>query len=278
MKIITSDEILRKYVPNVFVTVAGEPSFFEKLHPFLLSAETWAERNIVGNATLIAIAAMEQERTERELLSSMIVSEAFRQAVPSLDLVLTPNGFGIVNNTNVVPASAERITRLVASLEASRDDAISSLLPLMAQLPDWQSSAQSEFFRSSLFPTPSMLASLGYKENLWRNYLDVREQLILIEDAIAESWLSPEYMATLRSYGLMEATAPQQDVMMLQRARRAVITKMKSQRMPVALLSSMVDYIIDHPSEFPVWHESSTAELFNPPVFENKKENHGYFF
>lgn len=39
--------------------------------------------------------------------------------VPSLDLVLTPNGFGIVSNQNVAPASRDRVARLIASLEKS---------------------------------------------------------------------------------------------------------------------------------------------------------------
>ena len=32
------------------------------------------------------------------------------------------------------------------------------------------------------------------------------------------------------------------------------------------------------PEEFPEWHASPTAALFTPPVFENKKENKGYWF
>ena len=38
-------------------------------------------------------------------------------AIPSLDLVLTTNGFGIVSNQNVVPASRERVDALISSLE-----------------------------------------------------------------------------------------------------------------------------------------------------------------
>lgn len=30
--------------------------------------------------------------------------------------------------------------------------------------------------------------------------------------------------------------------------------------------------------KFPEWHTSPTAALFTPPIFENKKENKGYWF
>lgn len=278
MKIITTDEQLRAFVPNVFVSVAGEPTFFQKLEPFLLSAETWAEQRITGPAALDEMAQMQPERIELHLLSVIIVSEAFRQAVPSLDLVLTANGFGIVSNTNVVPASKERITRLVDSLESTRDDAISSVLPYLDKLDSWNESEQQKWFKATLFPMPSMIVKLGYSTKLWQSYLSVLDQLSVVETEIAEQWLSPEYMQLLRSYGLNESVAPAPDRRILDGVRRAVLSAVKNSRLPVPLLDSLVNYIIGHPEEYQVWHESDTAKLFNPPVFVNKKESHGYFW
>ena len=47
MKIITSDDQLRLLIPNVLTTVEGEPSLYEKLYPFLESAEQWAIDNFL---------------------------------------------------------------------------------------------------------------------------------------------------------------------------------------------------------------------------------------
>lgn len=278
MKIITTDEQLRAFVPNVFVSVAGEPTFFQKLEPFLLSAETWAEQRITGPAALDEMAQMQPERIELHLLSVIIVSEAFRQAVPSLDLVLTANGFGIVSNTNVVPASKERITRLVDSLESTRDDAISSVLPYLDKLDGWANTEQQTWFKATLFPMPSMIVKLGYTTKIWQSYLSVLDQFSVVETEIAEQWLSPEYMQLLRSYGLNESAAPAPDRRILDGVRRAVLSAVKNSRLPVPLLDSLVNYIIGHPEEYQVWHDSDTAKLFNPPVFVNKKESHGYFW
>ena len=278
MKIITTDEQLRTFVPNVFASVAGEPTFFQKLEPFLLSAETWTVQQLTGSAALDEIAQMQPERIELHLLSVIIVSEAFRQAVPSLDLVLTPNGFGIVSNTNVVPAAKERIVRLVDTLESTRDDAISSLLPYLDKLDSWANTEQQERFKATLFPLPSMIVKLGYSTKIWQSYLSVLNQLAIVETEIAEQWLSPEYMQLLRSYGLNESEAPAPDRRILDGVRRAVLSAVKNSRLPVPLLDSLVNYIIGHPEEYQVWHESDTAKLFNPPVFVNKKESHGYFW
>ena len=57
-------------------------------------------------------------------MARIVAFDAFRNAVPHLDLILTPNGFGIVNNSNIAPASKERVERLIASLLSNRDDEI----------------------------------------------------------------------------------------------------------------------------------------------------------
>ena len=43
-------------------------------------------------------------------------------------------------------------------------------------------------------------------------------------------------------------------------------------------LSDLVNTIRNSPKDFPEWHTSSTAELYNPPIFENKKESKGFWF
>ena len=81
-----------------------------------------------------------------------VANEAFRMAVPSLDLVLTPNGFGIVNNQNVVPALKERIERLMFSLAQMRDKAVSTMVIALADIDGYAETPQGEWFSSSLFP------------------------------------------------------------------------------------------------------------------------------
>ena len=74
MKIITSDEQLRMLIPNVLTTVEGEPTLFDKLAPFLESAEDWAKQNFVPEEIFDEIAGTESlglnERLKFPLLSS----------------------------------------------------------------------------------------------------------------------------------------------------------------------------------------------------------------
>jgi len=43
-------------------------------------------------------------------------------------------------------------------------------------------------------------------------------------------------------------------------------------------LFDLVNIIQNIPEEFPEWHSSATAELYAPPIFENKKESKEYWF
>ena len=145
MKIITSDEQLRMLIPNVLTTVEGEPTLFDKLAPFLESAEDWAKQNFVPEEIFDEIAGTESLGLNERLkfpLERMVACHAYMTAIPSLDLVLTPNGFGIVSNQNVAPASRERVEHLITSLESQRDSAIEQLLLRLASRDDWQESEQ----------------------------------------------------------------------------------------------------------------------------------------
>ena len=121
MHLITSEESIRKYIPNVLVSVKGEVPLIDKLTPFLDLAEEWLSHTFTSEATLDTIVGYPDSSVIKIYACKVVVCEAFKNAVPSLDLVLTPNGFGIVNNSNVVPASKERVNRLYRYCPCLRD-------------------------------------------------------------------------------------------------------------------------------------------------------------
>ena len=55
MKLITSEESIRKYIPNVLVSVKGEVPLIDKLTPFLDLAEEWLSHTFTSEATLDTI-------------------------------------------------------------------------------------------------------------------------------------------------------------------------------------------------------------------------------
>ena len=282
MMLITSDEQLRRLIPNVFATVEGEPSLFEKLTPFLETSEDWAKQHFVPD-DLFELIAESSASAETEAdnstvaalcltLEKAIVCEAYKNAIPSLDLVLTPNGFGIVSNQNVAPASKERVERLLASLEQERDRNIEQLLLRLPFVEGWEQSAQGKYFAATMFPFLGLCRRLAIREHLWDEYLHLHDRLIKIENVLAETYFSQEQMQVFRSKVInqMRTCLPieEQVIRSLQSLEMLLVSDMQVH--PQSFYD-LVNIIREHPVEFPCWHSSPVAELYSPAVFKNKK-------
>ena len=278
MTIITSDEQLHSLIPHVMATVEGEPTHLETLAPYIEQAESWLAMNFTSAAFLESIAA--QDDTQMKYLCCRIVAnEAFRSAIPSLDLILTPNGFGIVSNTNIVPASKDRVERLMDSLEASRDAAVEQLLFLLAVHEEWSATEQGKYFASTMFPFLGLCRRLAIREHIWDSYQQLHDRLIKIENVLAETYFSQEQMAVLRNrvLGQMRSCHPleEQVIRSLQSYEMMLVSDMQVH--PQSFYD-LVNIIREHEEVFPAWHTSPVASLYTPKAFENKKKSSAYWF
>lgn len=280
MKIITDNATLLRLLPNVLTSVEGETPLYDKVHPWLVIAEQWVSERFTGAAVLDAIAA-DPDTTIWQQTAILIMSEAMRQAIPSLDVVLTPNGFGIVSNQNVAPASKERVERLIESMTAGRDLNIDYLLDSLSEREDWQQTKQRDWFCQTLLQSPRD-AELGvygpeWTGRRWEAFIELRERARNIEAAIAEKWVSESLMGRLR-LSLRSPGALHDDVTLALRVRDCVFIELKGEPRNHRMLDRIVNYVRQQPEEYPEWAESETARLFDPPVFRNKKDSKGYFF
>ncbi len=280
MKIITDNNTLLAIIPNVLNTVEGEKTLYDKLNPWLITAEQWVCDTFTGTQVLETIAA-DSTTTVWQQVANVIACEAMRQAIPSLDLVLTPNGFGIVSNQNVAPASKERVDRLINSMTARRDLIIEYLLDSLMHSSDWQQSSQRDWFCQTLLQSPmaaeTAVHGRTFDEDRWQEFLTLRDRARPIEAVIAERWVSAELMVRLRM-ALITPDATSEEMDLALKVRDCVFAELAGQPRRHAMLDRIVDYVRKQPDTFPEWANSDTAKLFDPPVFRNKKDSSGYFF
>ena len=277
MTLIKNDETLRRFMPNVFATAKGETPLFDKLTPWLTASEQWLKEKICGEDTLAEIVALDDMNVVKMLASQIVVSDAVRCAVPSLDLVLTPNGFGIVSNTNVAPASKERVERLIDSLYDMRDNAVELLLTSLRQMQSWTTSPQCRWFTATLFPNIDLVSLCGVTKHRWEKYVELRPMVIGIENSLADEYFSHEFMQILRLQAV--ATSAETNLSWIVNRLKPLIVDFIADK-PIAQqkIVDIVNFIRNNPEEFPEWHNSDTAKLFSPPKFENKITNKGYWF
>ena len=278
MKLITTDEQLRSHIPNIIASVKGEVPFIERLALFLDLAEDWVKTIFTSESTFNTICGYTDSNYIRILCSRLVVADALRRAIPSLDIVLTPNGFAVVNTSNLAPASKPRVDRLVGSMLAHRDDCIAALLPELVGASKWLASSQAQFFGATLFPDLSIVDSLGSVQgSRWEKYLELRSQVIDLEASLAEEWFSPELMSALRSENLRgDLTGKRSEI--VKQVKAQVVGYLRSGSFNSRRLADIVNYIRLNPESFSEWHKSETAKLFAPPVFRNEKKASGYFF
>lgn len=281
-QLITTDQKLRKYLPNAFATVEGEAPFYEKVLPWLEAAERWVTEQFIGNIFLPIVVTMEENHPLRLTACSVVAHEAMMRAVPSLDLVLTPNGFGIVSNSNVAPASRDRVVRLINSLETSRDIAIEQMLQYLFQDERWYATSKRRWFTATLFPNIDLANLCGVTEKRWANYLALRLKAVEVEQRIAEEYISPEQMDVLRGEVIgidwTFTLADRLHLRVIEQLRSIVVSVLQGSPLNVQGLRDIVDLMRKNEEIFAEFANSDTAKLFTPPIFENKKRNHGYWF
>ncbi len=276
MKFITNNEQLIPFLPNSFATVKGEATWFEKLEHYLIDAENWLFNEIIGDAYR-SVDWSDLKRAEAaDIIRSIIAAEALANGAPALDLVMTPNGFGIVSTSTLAPASKDRVDRLVASLIRQRDQRITDLQYAIEGDEEYKGGADGIFF-STLFRHISDVCAFGVADYLFISYLEKLPIIRQKEDYIAQNWVSPSLMERLRSVRRSDMTV--HDIRLRRAIKGLVVRMAEGERLQSQEFADVTEYLRRHADEIPEWANSETAARFeNSIVYKNEKEDKGYWF
>lgn len=96
----------------------------------------------------------------KEDVCRYICLDAFYQAIPGLDLILTDTGFGIVNNQNISPASRDRVESLRVQIQREADYTLDCIIEGMTGDDAWSSSVCARLVISSLYYTGAHVRDL----------------------------------------------------------------------------------------------------------------------
>lgn len=277
MRLVIDDKQITGLVPNIVAPVKGERSLIEKLAMYIDASEKWLIDRICSEAVFDRITDYQCGHLHAVAVRA-VVADTMLNALPVLDVVMTPNGFAVVGTQNLTPASRPRMDAVMHTMSVMRDEAISELLQELYQMSDWIGSEQGKWFGATLCPdfdiTNMVVSGEGSR---WERYQQLRSELITIEARLAEEWMSEEQMDALRFQNLHRvlSTIQKRVVMRLQSIEAAVL---RGEKINETAMRDIVNIMRMEPWAFPEWHLSATAKLFNPPVFKNDKKSAGYFF
>ena len=284
--LIPDNNVLLQFVPNVLKSVQGETLLFDKIAPHLEVAEAWLMTTFLSEAVLTELLSVSENANNKLLYYARmaVVAEAMLHAVPQLDLVLTPNGFGVVSSTNIAPASKERVERLLLSLEKMRDNTLAVLLPLLTQDVAWATSDPCLFFEQTLYPWLDLPRKLGSTDHAWLHYQELHSKLIAIEERLAHDFFSCELLATLRQAELLGKWGETPSAPHYKRAWRHIFAielymLREEGEVPIPSCIEVVNSLRNASDGiFEEWKQSETATLFKDHGYKNDKRKGGYWF
>ncbi|MGM9862451.1 MAG: DUF6712 family protein, partial [Muribaculaceae bacterium] len=200
MRLTEYDDIMTAMLPNVVATAPGEAALIDKVAPYIDAAEAEMIGSIIGDDAFIRLCEDESLGALRATAARYALASALLMALPALDVVLTPNGFGVVSTNNIAPASVARIEALKASIISRRDQAFEALITALPTLAEWRESAVSRYYTATIFRALT-LVDMVYEPDDKRCRIDRYKTLRAAADAeqqqLADVAISPELMQRL---------------------------------------------------------------------------------
>lgn len=276
--------------------IPNATSLFDRIEPFLVTAELWLTDNLIPHDLLVKIVedTVDQAAPIYFLPRRVVAMHAWRAAIPAVDIVVGQNGLGVVESNSIKPASKAKVDHLIESAGAQFDAALDALVSRLPLFRPWLPTRQADRFRSTVFPDFAVLRSLGVSSGLWDAYTALIPKIQAVELTIADRWISREILELIRRFSL-EGTRPglpaPPHVLAAVRdeLRAAVIAVMKQKQSPapgftdpfsVTLppLEQCVNIIrSDHALER-IWRQSPAGQAFSQPAFRNRPDSPAFVF
>lgn len=230
-----------------------------------------------------------------------VYATAAYRALPTLDLVATPNGFGVVSNNNIAPASKERVAALRESLRQYKSDCKDQCLERIyltildvengnvdnskkrneygASITDVENYfSGDEQLRKCLIYSATVAREAGitmkdgspvYEEELQK----LEYQIAVAETRIKRliSWKQFDYEMGCRRYNSeMDMKLRKLAAMYVMDAPRNAVKDYENE---------ILDIMEENAERYKYYHASVQRELRKKPVrYENRKEDATYFF
>lgn len=261
----------------ITTAIRSSADVFESMEVYLNTAELKIKNEFLGSRLCEGFdnlpAAVQTEARKA------ICLEAFYIAIPFLDLVLTPTGFGVVSNTNVAPASKERVAALSAMVKNCRDNALDNLLvALHTEVEEWKSVPVARFQIASLYWTAEHLRSYaGMPDAVRTDLLKLRPRIAEAEESFRTA-ISSVYFESLLT-AIRNNTLSDDDALIVLRLREALGVYLSDLS---AVFRTKVDRVVEtlenDADKYALYKDSEAYKVRHLERYKNEKDDTTYFF
>lgn len=218
-----------------------------------------------------------------------VYATAAYRALPTLDLVATPNGFGVVSNNNIAPASKERVAALRESLRqyksdckdqcldrfytVARDDVMDNLVN-----NDLYNFSSDTILRSGVIYSATVAREAGITMKDGSPVYEEELQKLEYQIAVAETKI--KRLISWKQFNYEMGCGRYNSEMDMKLRRLAAMYVMDAPRPAVKdYENEILDIMEEDAKRYKYYHASVQRELRQKPIkYENRKEDATYFF
>lgn len=187
-----------------YVSLLANDVEWSDLEPYVKLADTLVKDEILGgelHADIITNIADPGYTDIVDLCRQVIAHRAFYEGIPYLDIVLTANGFAVISNNNVAPASKERVKKLRTGSLALSDKFSEVLFDYLEATATyhakWKSSLAYLRYSDCLIKTAKELVLLSNWEGLRTEFLKSFQDLRIFTSTHLRHYLSSDLIDQL---------------------------------------------------------------------------------
>lgn len=244
--LINNIDELTAIVPTV---TGGDFSIYSQA---LLESERWLMNSALGELS-------DKIETD-ELLSTkckeIVAYRAYKGVIPKLDLINTGNGFAVVNDTKLAPASRDRVNALVESISQSLINALNDLCEYLEDnhSEQWIDSPGTTIIPDTLIPTLREFSKYSHFVGNYDNWRTLKPSHQIVMRRFIHPAVSAELTDKLIS---LEDSAPDCYRNLLEDVKYAFAAYLGDhQDIGNQLIASVRSFLIEHPNDFPEYKNS----------------------
>lgn len=265
-----------------------DKDFFEKCIPAAKQAddEIWnnmqtaiSDATAEAESTIVGDSDISKYPDIVTCIRQYICYRAMYNVVNQQDLILTNNGFGVVSNQNVAPASKDRVSAFKDDIMRSADRAFELAIDELRQVETWSNSIQAERnINSVMFFTWHLSSYAGIIKPTRQTLEEYAPKIMEAQCHIARIISNEQLYAVVESLRTAKPDAAYKSLHILMlKFVGGFIAKLNEFSMR-RLRDDIYNYVESNLDSFPIYKDSAAYKANHFKQYENKKEDTTYFF
>ena len=254
------------------------------IEPFVKAADRHTKSTLTGVDLYNYIEGITSDTNSlQDELRNIIAYKAYKSAIPFVDLIQTQNGFGVVSNANIAPASKERVERLMAQCDQQLDTATDMLILQISAVPaalsEWTKFGGFEELTNCIFQTGIDFCKYAKSETLKREaFLAAKNDLVSFQDTEIAEVISQAFMDELISQIHSNTLSlPNTKIIRKLKPILGLLAQHKEEEAK-ELLGQMANLLDNNLSIYATYAKSSEYAIKIAPKYQNKQTDSTFFF